>query len=193
MMRRNTWGKVCGLDSETGSERCHDHYSAGLVLKGGSTHLDLFHESVCSSMGKNTLQRIDAVVLCLPTKEILINTPELTWKDLMNVHSRFRMPSERWRSLISRKTRNSLKNVMETRAFSASCTTKKFDNLPWGSLHYFTTILQVFCSTHCNGLHWVGLLKNNTLLSSHNFCTATNMMKSLWDSTFPQDLKISPL
>ena len=44
----------------------------------------------------------------------------LTWKDLMKVHSRLRMPSERLSSFTRRITRNSLKKVMETLAFSES-------------------------------------------------------------------------
>lgn len=44
----------------------------------------------------------------------------LTWKDLIKVHRRFLIPSERLSSLMRRSTRNSRKNVMETLTFSAS-------------------------------------------------------------------------
>ena len=47
-----------------------------------------------------------------------------TWKDLMKVHSRLRMPSERFNSLTRRMTRNSRKNVMDTLAFSESFNTE---------------------------------------------------------------------
>lgn len=43
-----------------------------------------------------------------------------TWKDLMKVHSRLRIPSERLSSLTRRMTRKSRKNVMDTDAFSES-------------------------------------------------------------------------
>lgn len=43
-----------------------------------------------------------------------------TWKDLMKVHSKFRIPSERFSSLTRRMTRKSRKKVMDTDAFSVS-------------------------------------------------------------------------
>lgn len=43
----------------------------------------------------------------------------LTWKDLMNVHSKVRIPSPLLRSLTSRITRNKRKKVMEMRALSS--------------------------------------------------------------------------
>lgn len=49
-----------------------------------------------------------------------------TWKDLMKVHSRLRMPSERFSSLTRRMTRKSRKNVMETEAFSEAYEQKKW-------------------------------------------------------------------
>lgn len=47
-----------------------------------------------------------------------MTTVWLTWKDLMKVHSRLRIPSERFSNLTRRMTRKSRKNVMETEAFS---------------------------------------------------------------------------
>lgn len=43
----------------------------------------------------------------------------LTWKDLMKVQSKVRIPSPLLRSLTSRMTRNSRKKVMEMRALSS--------------------------------------------------------------------------
>ena len=43
----------------------------------------------------------------------------LTWKDLMNVHSRVRMPSPLLSSLTNRMTRKRRKKVMEMRALSS--------------------------------------------------------------------------
>lgn len=48
-----------------------------------------------------------------------------TWKDLMKVHSRLRIPSDRFSSLTRRMTRKSRKNVMETEAFSEAFKQKK--------------------------------------------------------------------
>lgn len=47
-----------------------------------------------------------------------------TWKDLIKVHSRLRIPSDRFSSLTRRITRKSRKKVMDTEAFSEACEQK---------------------------------------------------------------------
>lgn len=44
----------------------------------------------------------------------------VTWKDLMKVHSKVRMPSPRLSSLTRRMTRKRRKKVMEMREFSSA-------------------------------------------------------------------------
>jgi hypothetical protein len=44
----------------------------------------------------------------------------VTWKDLMKVHSRVRMPSPRLSSFTRRMTRKRRKKVMEMREFSSA-------------------------------------------------------------------------
>lgn len=50
----------------------------------------------------------------------LVGRVGATWKDLMKVHSRVRMPSPRLSSLTRRMTRKRRKKVMEMREFSSA-------------------------------------------------------------------------
>lgn len=66
--------------------------------------------------GRKRLARLTLLYPPVPNKIIVLH---LTWKDLMKVQSRVRMPSPLLRSLTSRMTRNRRKKVMEMRALSS--------------------------------------------------------------------------
>lgn len=53
------------------------------------------------------------------------NETSLTCRDLMKVHSRFRIPSDLFRSFTRRMTRNSLKKVIDTLMFSDAFSDKR--------------------------------------------------------------------
>lgn len=90
-----------------------------------------------------------------------------TWKALMKVHSRLRMPSDRFSSLTRRITRKSRKKVMDTDAFSEACGWK--DNFLKEAKHKITTFSKVKRTlTYRNFLHRIRLLCKDEVLILFN-------------------------
>lgn len=89
----------------------------------------------------------------------------LTWRDLMKVHRRFRIPSERFKSFTRRITRNSLKNVIETLMFSEDFSERERAD---GTLHSANYLIQPNSNlrrvngTHRNCLHGINCLQKQT-------------------------------